>query len=131
MKPKMIWANLVSTDLAKTAKFYSDLGFKINGNLTDEAVSFFFGSNDFVINFFTVQRLGNSVNGNLTSPVNGNEIIFSLSAVSREEVTEWFEKVKSIGGTVFSEPQNYELGYTFGFADPDGHKFNVLFWPGM
>lgn len=83
------------------------------------------------INFFTQQRLENNVNGNLTNPKNGNEIIFSLSAESKDEVDKWFEKIKAIGGMVFCEPQNYEKGYTFGFADPDGHKFNVLYWPGM
>ena len=49
----------------------------------------------------------------------------------QEEVDQWMEKAKQAGGTVFSEPQNYLQGYTFGFADPDGHKFNVLYWPGM
>lgn len=131
MDAKMIWANLVSTDLDKTAKFYNDLGFKANGNCSDESASFFFGKDNFVINFFTQQRLENKVNGNLTNPKNGNEIIFSLSAESKDEVDKWFEKIKAIGGMIFCEPQNYEKGYTFGFADPDGHKFNVLYWPGM
>jgi predicted lactoylglutathione lyase len=128
MNPKMIWANLVSTDIEKTVKFYSYLGFKLNGDPNPaESASFFFGANDFVINFFTGHRLGQTVNGNLSNPTNGNEIIFSLSAASREDVDKWPEKVKICGGTVFSEPQ----GYTFGFSDPDGHKFNVLYWPGM
>ena len=35
MESKMIWANLVSTDLKKTAKFYKALGFQQNGE--DEA----------------------------------------------------------------------------------------------
>ncbi|MES2588783.1 MAG: VOC family protein [Bacteroidota bacterium] len=131
MEAKMIWANLVSSDLKKTVKFYTDLSFKTNGNFTDEAASFFFGRNDFVINFFTPERLGTKVNGNLIAPKNGNEIMFSLSASSKEEVDSWFEKIKALGGTVFCEPENYEKGYTFGFADPDGHKFNVLYWPGM
>jgi predicted lactoylglutathione lyase len=132
MEAKMIWANLVSTDLAKTARFYTDLGFKTNGDLkSGESASFFFGRNNFVINFFTKQRLQETVNGNLTEPKNENEIIFSLSAESKEEVDEWFEKLKAIGGAVFSEPQSYDQGYTFGFADPDGHKFNILYWPGM
>jgi len=128
----MIWANLVSTDLVRTAKFYSNLGFKANGDCnSEEAASFFFGKDSFVINFFTKQRLESNVNGHLTNPIHENEILFSLSADSKEEVDKWFEKIKLLGGTVFSEPQNYEQGYTFGFADPDGHKFNVLYWPGM
>ncbi|MCE3294569.1 MAG: Glyoxalase-like domain protein [Crocinitomicaceae bacterium] len=131
MNTKMIWANFASADLHKTAEFYSALGFKANGNHTHEAASFCFGKNDFVINFFTPQRLGKKVNGELSLPANGNEIIFSLSAGSKDEVDRWFEKIKAIGGTVFCEPEDYDQGYTFGFADPDGHKFNVLYWPGM
>ncbi len=132
MEPKFIWANFASSDLEKTTAFYTALGFKPNGTYnTAEAASFLFGQNGFVINFFTEARLKKEVNGNLSVPLNGNEIIFSLSAKSKEEVELWVGKVKLAGGTIFAEPQNYEQGYTFGFADPDGHKFNVLYWPGM
>jgi len=131
MKTKMIWANLVSHDLQKTIQFYTDLSFKQNGKETDELVSFAFGDNNFIINFFIEKRLENAVKGKLTNTKNDNEIIFSLSAASREEVDLWYDKVKEIGGTIFSEPENFQEGYTFGFADPDGHKFNFLYWPGM
>lgn len=131
MEAKFIWANLASNDLEKTTRFYTDLGFKANGKYQEnEGTSFFFGQNKFVINFFTKQRLAKDVNGNITTPTD-NEVIFSVSASSKEEVNEWAEKVTSAGGTIFAEPQNYEEGYTFGFADPDDHKFNVLYWPGM
>ncbi|WP_309642515.1 VOC family protein [Flavobacterium sp.] len=130
MKTRLIWGNLVSNDLEKTAKFYTDLGFILNGE-SEEMTSFKFGQNGFIINFFTKQRLEKAVNGNLTDAKNQNEIIFSLSAESKQNVDEWVEKVKLAGGTIFAEPQNYEQGYTFGFSDPDGHKFNILYWPGM
>ncbi len=131
MESKLIWANLVSNDLERTNKFYLQLGFKSNGEYkANDGTSFFFGQNKFVINFFTPQRLKKDVNGNIGNPKD-NEVIFSLSAGSKEEVQSWVEKVKSAGGTIFSEPQDYEKGYTFGFADPDGHKFNILYWPGM
>lgn len=129
MEPKFIWANLVTNDLERTTQFYTALGFQSNGKM-DEGTSFFFGQNKFVINFFTEQRLKKDVNGNIGIPKE-NEVIFSLSASSKEEVNNWVEKVKSAGGTIFAEPQDYEKGYTFGFADPDGHKFNILYWPGM
>jgi predicted lactoylglutathione lyase len=129
MEPKSIWANLVSNDLERTTQFYTALGFKHNGK-SNELTSFSFGQSKFVINFFTKERLEKDINGNISSPKD-NEVIFSLSANSKEEVNNWVEKVKSAGGTIFSEPQDYEEGYTFGFADPDGHKFNILYWPGM
>lgn len=132
METRFIWANLVSGDLAKTAAFYSALGFKRNDHGDNqELVSFVFGQNNFIINFFTGQRLSQQMNGGLSIPKSTNEILFSLSANSKEEVEQWVEKVRSANGTLFSEPQNFEQGYTFGFADPDNHKFNILYWPGM
>ncbi|MEN2488901.1 VOC family protein [Flavobacterium sp. B11] len=131
MKTKMIWANLVTHDLQQTIQFYTNLGFKQNGQNTDEIVSFSIAENNFIINFFTNDRFKTALKGDLVNAKKENEIIFSLSAESREEVDLWYKKVKEIGGTIFSEPENFEQGYTFGFADPDGHKFNFLYWPGM
>lgn len=132
METKMIWANLCSADLNRTTEFYTKLGFKENDNNTSpELTSLVFGNNRFVINFFRKERMEVSINGKVTDTQTSNEVIFSLSATSREEVDQWVENVKAAGGTIFSNPQNFEKGYTFGFADPDGHKFNVLYWPGM
>ncbi len=133
METRLIWANLISGDLKRTDTFYTALGFKRYGNNDNkELVSYVFGEkSQFVINFFTAQRLSLQINGGLSIPENSNEIIFSLSADSREEVDQWAEKVRSANGEIFSKPQNYEQGYTFGFADPDNHKFNILYWPGM
>ncbi|WP_413998221.1 VOC family protein [Flavobacterium sp. W1B] len=132
MESNLIWANLVSNNLDKTRKFYTELGFESNEKYSsEESTSFLFGQNKFVINFFTKQRLEKKENGNLNNAENQNEVIFSLSANSKEDVNKWAEKVKSAGGTIFSNPQDYEKGYNFVFSDPDGHKFNVLYWPGM
>lgn len=132
MKAKMIWGNLSSGNLKATTEFYTKLGFQYNGqHNSDEIASFLFGENNFIINFFTKERLKDERNGGVGNWEAQSEIIFSLSAEDKEEVKQWREKVLEAGGTVFSEPQDYEQGYTFCFADPDGHKFNVLYWPGM
>lgn len=131
METRMIWANLVSTDLQKTIQFYLDLGFKQNGKETDELVSFSFGQSNFIVNFFVPKRFENAMRSKLIDTKTENEIIFSLSADSREQVDEWYERVQKAGATIFSEPENFQQGYTFGFTDPDGHKFNFLYWPGM
>jgi predicted lactoylglutathione lyase len=131
MEPKMIWVNLASNDLDKTTKFYTELGFKTNGNRTEELSSFFFGEDKFVIHFFVKARFESSAKSEVANLEKQNEVIFSLSAKSIEEVDQWYIKVKKAGGKIYSEPQKFEKGYTFGFADPDGHKFNFLYWPGM
>ncbi|MGI9583200.1 VOC family protein [Chryseobacterium sp. RRHN12] len=130
MKPKMIWANLAVTDLERTQKFYTELGFKPNNpHSSNELVSFFFGVNEFVIHFFLKNIIERNLNTmNFGDPQNSNEIIFTLSAESKEQVNSWANEVKNAGGTIVSEPESFgENYYGFVFADPDGHKFNVFF----
>ncbi|WP_456314885.1 VOC family protein [Pseudomonas shirazensis] len=128
MKTKKIWANLGVEDLQRTTKFYSELGFKPNGTNT-ELTSFMFGEDNFIIHFFVKERFKWAINSEMTNLKEGNEIIFSISAESTDEVHQWLLNVKNAGGEIFAEPQSFEKGYFFGFADPDGHKFNVLYWP--
>lgn len=132
MKTRMIWANLASEDLNKTVDFYTQLGFQQNGKYSaDEIASFSFGKNNFIINFFKKNKVEEDMNGGIGNWETQSEILFSLSAENKEEVDDWPEKVLNAGGKIISEPQHYKEGYTFCFADLDGHKFNVLYWPGM
>lgn len=129
METKQIWANLTVKDLERTTKFYTELGFKPNGN-SKELTSFIIGDGNFVIHFFIKEKLEKFM-PEIADLSKGNEIIFSLSAKNKEEVDQWAAEVRKAGGKIFLEPAKYEQGYTFGFSDPDGHKFNVLYWPGM
>ncbi len=131
MKAKQIWANLAVTDLERTTKFYTELGFNFNGLQNQELTSFSFGENNFTINFFLKDILKNNTHTEIADLKNGNEIVFSLSAESKEEINEWVEIVKKAGGKIHAKPYEIGKGYTFVFSDPDGHKFNVLYWPGM
>ncbi|MCW3075917.1 MAG: glyoxalase [Bacteroidetes bacterium] len=129
MKTKQIWANLATSDLERTYKFYTELGFK--ANKAAELINVSFGENNFILNFFLKDILQKNTHSIITDLNSGNEIIFSFSAQNIEEVNEWVEIVKKAGGKINVEPYNIEKGYTFVFSDPDGHKFNVLYWPGM
>lgn len=130
MKPKMIWANLAVTNLERTQKFYTELGFKPNNpHSSNELVSFFFGENEFVIHFFLKNIIERNLKTmNFGDPQSSNEIIFTLSAETKEQVNSWANEVKNAGGTIVSEPESFgDNYYGFVFADPDGHKFNVFF----
>lgn len=127
MNTKKIWANFSVQDLEKTTRFYSRLGFTQNG-ASDQLTSFFFGEDNFIIHFFLKEVLEPNIKGPIINTKNGNEIIFTLSAGSKEAVDSWALAVVEAGGTVVSEPEAFGNGYYgFVFADPDGHKFNVFY----
>ena len=126
MQPKQIWANLGVKDVEKTRAFYTALGFTSNEghDKTKELASFKIGEVGFVVHFFDKEKLKESIKA---EPVNANEVIFTLWADSVEETDSWAEEVRRAGGTIFSEPEAFGYNYYgFGFADPDGHKWNVF-----
>lgn len=128
MKTKKIWSNLAVSDLERTTKFYTELGFKPNGRPTEEITSFLVGDDKFVMHFFIEDKLRTGLKGELADLTQGNEIIFTLSAESKEEVDKWAKEVQKAGGNLVSQPEEFGEGYYgFVFADPDGHRFNVFF----
>lgn len=132
MKTKQVWVNLSVKDLARTHEFYTGLGFKPNGKFSkeNELASFLVGQDDFVVHFFEEKRFKWSIKGEIADLNRGNEVMFTLSADSREEVDEWAETVNKAGGTLFRKPQKIQENkswYGCGFADPDGHKWNVFY----
>lgn len=125
MKAKKIWANFSVKDVKRTNQFYTHLGFTPNGaNTYPKLASFLFGDDNFVIHFF---EEGSQIDEYLPAGSKTNEIIFTLSAESKDEVKEWMDKVKEAGGSIFNKAGRDETNhYGFAFADPDGHRFNVL-----
>lgn len=126
MKAKKIWANFSVKDVARTRQFYTALGCKPNPiSNYPQLASFCFGDDDFVIHFF---ERGSQIDDYLPAgSSNGSEVIFSLSAESEQEVKEWESSVKAAGGAIVQQAGRDKGGYfTLVFADPDGHKFNLL-----
>ena len=127
MNPKKIWSNLAVSDLERTTKFYTELGFKPNGR-SKELTSFLFGKNDFVMHFFLKDSLQTFLKSEITDSLKANEVVYTLSAESKYEINSWAKEVENAGGIIISGPEEFGEGYYgFLFADPDGHKFNVFF----
>lgn len=127
MKPKQIWANFAVSDLKRTTKFYTDLGFRQNGQSKD-LTSFFIGEDNFIIHFFLKDIFRTNIKGEIVNSHKENEIIFTLFVQSKEEVDEWAQRVRKAGGQLINEPEESGSGYyQFIFADPDGHRFNFFF----
>lgn len=131
MKTKMIWANLPVKDIERTREFFLALDFTPNGEHRKgaELVSFIIAENKFIINFIQEEKFKKeAIESEVADTKKYGEVCFSLLAESKQEVNEWAAKVKAAGGTIFFEPQDIPGNmYNTGFADLDGHRWNVLY----
>lgn len=125
-----IWANMPVKDVERARRFFKTIGFRINEEHDngDKLASFMVGEGNFIIHFFPENAFKTVAEHEVADAKKGNEILFSLSAGSREEVDIWTDMVKKAGGAIFSEPKETTGGiYGFVFEDLDGHRWNVLF----
>ncbi len=134
MEPHKIWANLGVESIERTQKFYSKLGFQLNGSPSKELVSFFFSNDDFIIHFFEKEKLKSSLEGEMSDLSQGNEIMFSLSVENKQEFDQWVTEIKEAGGKVHFDSNKDKKKYyddngfyVCVFSDPDNHKFNLLY----
>lgn len=127
---KSVWINLPVKDLERSAAFFAGIGFSPNpgpGNSTRSA-SFTIGDDQVVLILFVENVFTGFTDNALCDTAKGTEVLFSLGAESREQVDKLAEKVRKAGGELYCEPvESQGLMYGFGFCDPDGHRWNVLF----
>jgi len=131
MNKNNVWLNFAVKDLRKTREFYAQLDhFKINTDCPDGAdlVSIVVGDDSLIVNFFPEAAFKGFINHPLTDATQATETCLSLGALSEEEVDARLQQAVDAGATVFS-PAAHMGGWMYGagFADPDGHRWNLLY----
>jgi uncharacterized protein len=125
-----LWINLPVKDLARSNAFFTKIGFAPNlgsGN-SEKSASFIIGEKKIVLMLFVQEVFSGFANNALADTAIGTEVLFSLSADSQEQVNDMANRVRSAGGTIFSEPSETNgFMYGCGFCDLDGHRWNVLY----
>ncbi len=126
---KEIWINLPVKDVKRSREFFRNIGFNINPNHnTDNMAAISAGEGRAMVMLFPDAMFQGFANNKIADTGQGTEALFSFGADSKEEVDETAKKVKEAGGTVFGEPrENDGWMYGFGFIDPDGHRWNMLY----
>ena len=125
-----IWLNLPVKDLARSAAFFTAIGFARNPGPanSENSASFTIGEKKVVLMLFAQDVFSGFTGNALSDTTRGTEVLFSLGADSRAQVDDIAQRAKSAGGAVFGEPrESHGFMYGCGFCDPDGHRWNVLY----
>lgn len=126
---KELWLNLPVKDVLQSRAFFTQLGLPFNprhGETDTTAQCLMIGKT--AVMLFPEATFRHFTQHAVTDTQNSTEVLISIDAESREEVDDLARKAKAAGGTVFGEPGE-SMGWLYGcgFADLDGHRWNVLY----
>ncbi|MCM3629619.1 extradiol dioxygenase [Paenibacillus glycanilyticus] len=120
-----IWINLPVRDVLRSTAFFNQIGFEAS-SVGNERAKLTIGQTTILL--FPNAVLEKFAGAKIADTSQSAEVLFSLGANSREEIDELIQKVEFAGGTIFGKPSEVDgWMYGAGFADLDGHRWNLLY----
>ena len=122
-----IFVNLPIKDMGKSQAFFEALGLKFNPQFTNEQGACL----EIADNIYAMLLVEPFFQGFTKKPVSdahkATEVLIALSVDSRAEAEEVVRKAVAAGATTPNPPQDHGFMFQHGFADLDGHQWEV-FW---
>ncbi|MEV6697809.1 VOC family protein [Streptomyces sp. NPDC051453] len=126
MYQQMIFPNLAVNDLDASKKFFTELGYSINPQFSDETCASVVVSEHIVVMLLTKEKYSAFTKKTIVDSTKSTEVLLCLSAESREKVDELVDKAIAAGGTETGEKQDHGFMYGRAFDDPDGHTWEIM-----
>ncbi|GAA3779062.1 VOC family protein [Streptomyces phyllanthi] len=126
MYQQMIFVNLPVNDLDASKKFFTELGYTINPQFSDENGASVVISDTIVAMLLTKPFYATFTQKEIADATKTSEVLLCLSAESREKVDELVEKAVAAGGTASEKVQDMDFMYGRAFDDLDGHTWEVV-----
>ncbi len=124
---RQIFVNLPIKDMARSQAFFKALGLTFNPRFTNEQGA----SLEIAENIYAMLLVEPFFQGFTKLPLcdakKATEVLIALSCDSRAEVEDMVRKAVAAGGTTPNEPKDYGFMYQHGFADLDGHQWEVFY----
>lgn len=122
----MIYVNLPVKDLDASKKFFTDIGYTINQQFTDETASCVVFSDTICAMLITEKKFQEFAVKPAADTSQVTEALIALGVESRDKVDEICDKALASGGSAAKEPMDEGFMYARSFFDPDGHHWEIL-----
>ncbi len=123
---RMIFVNLPVKSVAASRKFFGALGFTFNEQFSNETTTAMVVEENIVVMLLEHARFRDFIQGEISDPAKGVEVLTCLSAGSRAEVEDTMTKALAAGAAPWMPPQDHGFMYGHSFRDLDGHVWEVM-----
>ena len=119
--------NLPVKDLARTTRFFNQVGFSFNQQFTNEDATCMIISDETYAMLVVEPFFQGFTQQDITDTSTSREVIVGLSAESKQEADERVEKALAAGGQSLGDAQDDGVMYMRGFRDLDGHQWSFIY----
>ncbi|MDH6453212.1 MULTISPECIES: VOC family protein [unclassified Streptomyces] len=123
---QMIFVNLPVNDLDASKKFFTELGYSLNPQFSDDNAASVVISDTIVAMLLTKPFYATFTKKEIADATQTSEVLVALSAESRAKVDELVDKALAAGGSPSGETQDHGFMYGRSFDDLDGHTWEVI-----
>ena len=123
---QMIFVNLPVNDLDASKKFFTELGYSLNPQFSDDKAASVVISDTIVAMLLTKPFYATFTKKEIADATQTSEVLVALSAESRAKVDELVDKALAAGGSPSGETQDHGFMYGRSFDDLDGHTWEVI-----
>ena len=125
--PSQIFVNLPVKHLERSIQFFTALGYRFNPQFTDANATCMIVAEEHIYVMLLVEDYFKTfTQKELCDARRSTEVILALSLDSRAQVDEMVAKAVAAGATTPSPPKDHGFMYQHGFADLDGHLWEVF-----
>jgi predicted lactoylglutathione lyase len=123
-----IFVNLATKDLDKSKKFFTDIGFTINPQFTDEKAACVVIGEDIYAMILREEFFKTFIpKKEIADATKTTEVLVALSADNKEGVDEIVDKALAAGASKLRDAEDHGFMYSRSFQDPDGHIWEVFY----
>lgn len=124
---KQVFINLVVNDLEKSMNLYTQMGFTMNPQFSDETAKCMVWSDAIFLMIMTADKFRNFTTKPIADTKNNIAGIYSLSVDSIDTVNKIVTDALAAGGTEPTEMRDYGFMTQRTIEDLDGHTWEVFY----
>ena len=122
-----VFINLPVRDVTASRNFFTQLGFTINEQFSDEKAICVVISEAIYSMMLQEEYFKTFTKKPVGDAKKNTEVLIALDASSIDEVKSTIAKAVAAGGKIYNEPQDYGWMYNHSFEDLDGHQWEIAY----